>query len=299
MIKASAGLTDEEKAMAGGAVILPHPREVMYYEEDGSASQVESYYALLGVVPDSSHAEIKGAWIHSLRKEQRLLRTASTDTEKKQREANIAVLNQAKDTLFFHRQRYDDMFGADMNEVCPGLFLGALSAAANLPALKKKSIGTVLTVAMGIGLQLPGELRHLTIEVDDDSSQDLLPFIQQGIDYIRSALDVGCPILVHCFAGVSRSAAMVIAYIMQTRKVPLAVAFKEVKLCRQFVDPNPGFIRQLMVFEECGFKVPAADVYRPLVEAADPRSLVIDWNEAAAEASRETRVEAEAKGRRL
>merc|ERR1712032_767153 len=151
---------------------------------------------------------------------------------------------------------------------------------------------------MGLGLQFPGEVRHRTIEVDDEPSQDLLPFIQQGIDEIRDALKDGCSILVHCFAGVSRSAAFVTAYIMQTRKVPLSVAFKEVKLRRKCVDPNPGFIRQLMVFEECGFNAPAVEVYKPLVEAADPCSLIIDWDEAAAEASREGRMIAEEKAAR-
>ena len=49
----------------------------------------------------------------------------------------------------------------------------------------------------------------------------------------------------HCMAGVSRSATLVIAYIMKKYKMSLDEAKKLVEAKRPFINPNPGFIKQL------------------------------------------------------
>jgi protein-tyrosine phosphatase len=54
---------------------------------------------------------------------------------------------------------------------------------------------------------------------------------------------------VHCFAGVSRSATIVIAYLMQELGKGMLEAMKFVKRRRPVVSPNFGFQRQLMDFE--------------------------------------------------
>lgn len=57
------------------------------------------------------------------------------------------------------------------------------------------------------------------------------------------------PVLIHCRAGVSRSAAVVIAVVMLVRKIPLRSAFLHVKQQRGSISPNLGFYRQLAKFE--------------------------------------------------
>lgn len=279
-------LTDEEKAAAGGGVILPQPHQVIYRNEDGTSCSFDNYYALLGVASDASHEDIKIAWTAKYRQEKD--------------GSNRGLLNVAKKTLLTDRERYDRLSDADMHEICPGLFLGALSAAANVTALRRESISTVVTVATGLQLNLPaGEFQHVVMDVDDEEGQDLMPFLQRAIDIIDGCLSSGNRILVHCFAGVSRSATIVLAFLMQKRltlkepgKSALQCAFKCVKSVRNCIDPNPGFIRQLMAFEKCGSIVPASDIYQPLVEKANPAAL-IGWDEASASESRFARVEEE------
>ena len=55
--------------------------------------------------------------------------------------------------------------------------------------------------------------------------------------------------LVHCRAGVSRSATVCIAYLMQTLQLTTDQAFERVMLARPVVDPNLNFIQQLNRFE--------------------------------------------------
>jgi protein-tyrosine phosphatase len=54
--------------------------------------------------------------------------------------------------------------------------------------------------------------------------------------------------MVHCKAGMSRSAALVIAYLMIEHKWPYEDAFTYVKKKRHIIAPNEGFVRQLRCF---------------------------------------------------
>lgn len=57
-------------------------------------------------------------------------------------------------------------------------------------------------------------------------------------------------ILVHCCAGISRSAAIVIAYCMHCYKWNLEKSYSHVKKQRSIINPNVGFWCQLSRFEQ-------------------------------------------------
>lgn len=56
-------------------------------------------------------------------------------------------------------------------------------------------------------------------------------------------------VLVHCAAGVSRSATICIAYLMRYQHLTLAAAYAVVLEARCIIDPNPGFMEQLREWE--------------------------------------------------
>ena len=68
---------------------------------------------------------------------------------------------------------------------------------------------------------------------------------QEGIDFIKLAMEKG-KVLVHCYAGVSRSATIVLAYLMQEHNLSFNAAYKLVKSKRPFISPNDGFRSQLL-----------------------------------------------------
>ncbi|KTG38377.1 hypothetical protein cypCar_00018056 [Cyprinus carpio] len=55
----------------------------------------------------------------------------------------------------------------------------------------------------------------------------------------------GGVVLVHCNAGVSRSASVVIGFLMSQEKMSFDEAFSAVKTARPYIQPNPGFMSQL------------------------------------------------------
>ena len=56
----------------------------------------------------------------------------------------------------------------------------------------------------------------------------------------------------HCLAGVSRSASVVIGYLMWRESMSFESSFQEVQLARPIINPNRGFVRQLNEFERLG-----------------------------------------------
>lgn len=59
----------------------------------------------------------------------------------------------------------------------------------------------------------------------------------------------GGRVLVHCQAGISRSATICLAYLMHTQRVKLQEAFDFVKQRRKVISPNLAFMGQLLQFE--------------------------------------------------
>ena len=57
-------------------------------------------------------------------------------------------------------------------------------------------------------------------------------------------------VLVHCYAGVSRSSTFVIAYIMQKWNKSYDVSKEEVKLSRSCIYPNDGFVHHLKSYDK-------------------------------------------------
>ena len=96
----------------------------------------------------------------------------------------------------------------------------------------------------------PGVEQHWFSLVDawDESLapafKELLPIIARNVAAKR-------PVLVHCHAGISRSASIVLAYLVQAHGLSLAAAWDKLS-ARRKVAPNSGFWKQLVAFEaEC------------------------------------------------
>ncbi|XP_066929895.1 dual specificity protein phosphatase 12-like [Clytia hemisphaerica] len=142
-----------------------------------------------------------------------------------------------------------------MYEIEPHLYLSNITAAKNQQLLQQNIISIVLTVdAQPLGGS-GGEIENIYIEMNDDLKTNLVEKLPQCIDVIEDCVMEKRNILVHCHAGVSRSASVVIAYVMKSRGLSLRHASDHVKSRKQDVMPNPCFMYQLQVFEKMGCKL--------------------------------------------
>jgi hypothetical protein len=59
-------------------------------------------------------------------------------------------------------------------------------------------------------------------------------------------------VLVHCAQGISRSASILIGYLMSREQLPYDTALAQLQAARPVVQPNPGFALQLQEFGRSG-----------------------------------------------
>lgn len=81
-------------------------------------------------------------------------------------------------------------------------------------------------------------------------SENLLPHLPDAIAFIKAAIQKGGNVFVHCYAGVSRSASTIIAFLMMEKKMGFIEAANYVRKQRPVIFPNIGFQRQLLQLEE-------------------------------------------------
>lgn len=91
-------------------------------------------------------------------------------------------------------------------------------------------------------------IKYLGINVLDVPQAKISIHFQETADFIERALMSGGKVLVHCMVGLSRSATIVLAYLMIKRGMRLEEAIRAVRRHRE-IRPNDGFLRQLMELE--------------------------------------------------
>lgn len=135
------------------------------------------------------------------------------------------------------------------SEIIPNLLIGSIGAALNVEYLTNIGVTHILTVADNLPPSFPETFTYKNLEIRDEISCNILEVFESAIEFIDSALDQG-KILVHCFAGKSRSAAICCAYLIRKLQMTLEAALSLITAKRPCVRPNPGFLFQLQLFEK-------------------------------------------------
>lgn len=168
----------------------------------------------------------------------------------------LSLLERATAYPWFYDERFDGHFPS---RILPFLYLGNLNHAKN--ALMLKQLGITHVVSIGETALVPpetmppapsilsdgkastrmpinslwyaqrtGQVEVLDLRgVSDDGIDSIRPSIDISSDFIEEARASGGKVLVHCRVGVSRSATLVIAYLMRHLEMDLASAYL---LCR-------------------------------------------------------------------
>ncbi|XP_045890339.1 dual specificity protein phosphatase 18 [Micropterus dolomieu] len=128
------------------------------------------------------------------------------------------------------------------------LYLSNGRAANDSSQVTRCEITCIVNVTETKGSPHPG-VEYTHIPVSDSPMSPLCDHFDEVADKIQITAECGGRTLVHCNAGVSRSAALCMAYLMKHRGVTLLEAHRWVKTCRPIVRPNDGFWKQLIRYE--------------------------------------------------
>lgn len=88
----------------------------------------------------------------------------------------------------------------------------------------------------------PSPLAYCLVPIQDSRNEPIETYFEQCCQFIDETPGA---VLVHCAAGVSRSATLVIAYLMKRKGMPFLEAYSFVKERRPIIRPNEGFLIKL------------------------------------------------------
>jgi len=130
------------------------------------------------------------------------------------------------------------------------LFIGDISAASDLLLLQRYNISHIVNCAKGLGNYHPDNFAYRNLHWYDMDEEKVIHHFDEAADWIHVAIKQGGTVFVHCAAGVSRSATMVLAYLMRHEGLAFEQALTTLRRCRSIVCPNDGFVQQLREYEE-------------------------------------------------
>ncbi|CAK88806.1 unnamed protein product (macronuclear) [Paramecium tetraurelia] len=131
------------------------------------------------------------------------------------------------------------------------LYLGAAINSENEVELDKRTNVTyILNAAAECQNYYPQKYQYLKLHLMDTIGETILNHFDEAYEFLEKCRKEGKCALVHCQLGKSRSATIVIMYLMKHLGMNLREAFKYTKEKRYIVNPNIGFIRQMIQFDE-------------------------------------------------
>ncbi|KWU41460.1 phosphatases II [Rhodotorula sp. JG-1b] len=163
----------------------------------------------------------------------------------------------------------------EAQEILPGLYVGPFQPSMKREVLKNLGVTHILCIAETREAQVgteqtrnshrptadpildlyshilkpkfPGEFEYLIQDIRDADDQNLIRIFPQACQFIDGALQNGGRVLVHCGDGISRSPAIVTAYVMIKTGLGHEDAFAFVQARRFCVAPRTEFVHQLEV----------------------------------------------------
>lgn len=150
----------------------------------------------------------------------------------------------------------------DPAEILPWLYLGNAYHSVQENRLRRLGIGALLNVAettvgrvavaaaAAAADALPTDaFCQMNLPIADSATSDISSVFPQAIEFIENVRLSGGKVLVHCLAGVSRSPAVCMAYLMYALRLSLDDAHDFLKAKRHLISPNLNFMRQLAEYE--------------------------------------------------
>jgi protein-tyrosine phosphatase len=150
---------------------------------------------------------------------------------------------------------YSQSEDLDAHQIIPNLWLGNKVAAADASFLKGNKIAVVFNCTRDVPNFFEGKIsgiKYYKLEVDDSLQKKdiniMTEFLVSYVPILDFFIKKKIPVLVHCWAGMQRSACMVAALLIYNR-IKLDNAIVHIKKIRNIAfTPQINFIDSLLIF---------------------------------------------------
>jgi dual specificity phosphatase 12 len=132
------------------------------------------------------------------------------------------------------------------------LWVGSKHDSLNVKAATRHNVGLVINCTRDLPFKIPN-VHHYRVPVNDDSTDwevmaDHLPDVMSLID---ESIQRGDSVLIHCYAGISRSASVAAAYLMHSNGLNASQAVRRIQAAKPETFSNGlNFYAALKYFEE-------------------------------------------------
>lgn len=147
------------------------------------------------------------------------------------------------------------MINEDVHQIVDNIFLGSKSAAMNINWLKMNKITHVLDIGSSFPIQYYEnvyntlKIQRTYMFISDQTDVSIKSVFSLCHNIIDSCINSDGNILIHCEMGISRSATIVISYLMYKKQMTMDEAIAFIKSKRSIIKPNCGFLYQLSRYE--------------------------------------------------
>ena len=135
-----------------------------------------------------------------------------------------------------------------IDHIIDNIYLGDFRTADNIDMLRQYNITHIINCAFNLPNRFPEQITYKRLDLRDEPDQPILERLEEAYQFIKENKDKN--IFVHCVFGKSRSASVVIFYVMKEKKMNFQEAKNFVKNIRNIVEPNSGFESELNRYYE-------------------------------------------------
>jgi protein-tyrosine phosphatase len=130
------------------------------------------------------------------------------------------------------------------DEIYKNLFIGDIKSANDIDFINKYNIKYIINLS-NEEINLFPDIKYKHIKIQDLPSENILQYFDTCFDIIDNCLENDIAILVNCFAGMSRSASIIVAYFIKKNNLTVFEAHSLVYTKRPIIYINRGFLMQL------------------------------------------------------
>ena len=147
-------------------------------------------------------------------------------------------------------EKYRRLRPMDQIPTAGKLFIGGLRALDAPHRLAQAAITHILSVLEFDYCDWEGinQYKRLLIQADDVPRENLLQHFRSTNSFIEDGLREDGAVIIHCAMGVSRSATVACAYLMNKFSLSPEEALGMIRKARPLANPNEGFQEQLKVY---------------------------------------------------